>query len=99
MESFRHIGNGPHGDRSTVIFKGGRFEGPRLRGSILPGGGGELLCSLNVALQYIARVLLTNEEDWEIVRDHDGDQQTAHLDTRYNLETHDGATIYLRTTG
>jgi hypothetical protein len=41
MESFRHIGNGPHGDRSTVIFKGGRFEGPRLRGSILPGGGGE----------------------------------------------------------
>jgi hypothetical protein len=42
MESFRHIGPGPHGDRSTVIFKGGRFEGPRLRGSILPGGGGEL---------------------------------------------------------
>jgi hypothetical protein len=41
MESFKHIGNGPHGDRSTVIFKGGRFEGPRLRGSILPGGGGE----------------------------------------------------------
>lgn len=41
MESFRHIGPGPHGDRSTVIFKGGRFEGPRLRGRILPGGGGE----------------------------------------------------------
>jgi hypothetical protein len=41
MESFRHIGAGPHGDRSTVIFKGGRFEGPRLRGSILPGGGGK----------------------------------------------------------
>ena len=36
--------------------------------------------------------------DWEIVRDH-GDQQTAHLDTRYNLLTHDGATIYLQTTG
>lgn len=75
MGSFRHIGAGPHGDRSTVIFKGGRFEGPLLRGVILPGGG-----------------------DWEIVRDH-GDQQTAHLDTRYNLETHDGAVIYLQTTG
>ncbi|KAG9994507.1 hypothetical protein KCU78_g18393, partial [Aureobasidium melanogenum] len=62
MESFRHIGPGPHGDRSTVIFKGGRFEGPRLRSKILPGGG-----------------------DWEVVRDHDGDQQTAFLDTRYNL--------------
>jgi len=42
MESFMHIGNGPHGDRSTVIFKGGRFEGPELRGEILPGGGGNL---------------------------------------------------------
>jgi hypothetical protein len=40
MESFMHIGNGPHGDRSTVIFKGGRFEGPQIRGEILPGGGG-----------------------------------------------------------
>ncbi|KAK6404618.1 hypothetical protein LTR95_018847 [Oleoguttula sp. CCFEE 5521] len=75
MESFRHIGQGPYGDRSTVIFKGGRFEGPKLRGEILPGGG-----------------------DWEIVRDH-GDTQTAHLNTRYNLVTHDGATIYLQTTG
>lgn len=37
--------------------------------------------------------------DWEIVRNHDGDQQTAHLDTRYNLQTHDGAVLYLRTTG
>ena len=48
------------------------------------------------------KISLTNdcvEIDWEIVRDHDGDQQTAHLDTRYNLETHDGAVIYLRTTG
>ncbi|EMC97541.1 hypothetical protein BAUCODRAFT_455722 [Baudoinia panamericana UAMH 10762] len=75
MESFRHIGEGPYGDRSTVIFKGGRFEGPKLKGVILPGGG-----------------------DWEIVRDH-GDQQTAHLNTRYNLQTHDGANIYLQTTG
>jgi len=41
METFRHIGQGPHGDRSTVIFKGGRFEGPKLRGEILPGGGGQ----------------------------------------------------------
>jgi hypothetical protein len=36
---FRHIGEGGHNDQSTVIFKGGRFEDPRLRGEILPGGG------------------------------------------------------------
>lgn len=80
MESFYRIGNGPHGNRMTVIFKGGRFEGPQLRGEILPGGG-----------------------DWEIVRNHTGldgkEMQTAHLDTRYNLKTHDGAFIYLQTTG
>lgn len=76
MESFRHIGTGPYGDRSTVIFKGGRFEGLHFYGEILPGGG-----------------------DWEIVRNHNGHQQTAHLDTRYNLVTHDGAIIYLQTTG
>jgi len=62
MESFRRIGDGSHGDRSTVIFKSGRFEGPKLRGTILLGGG-----------------------DWETIQDHDGDRQTAHLDTRYNL--------------
>lgn len=49
MDSFRHVGAGPHGDRSTVIFKGGRFEGPRLRGEILPGGGGTFTASSVVA--------------------------------------------------
>lgn len=41
----------------------------------------------------------TRRTDWRIVRDHDGDQQTAHLNTRYNLQAHDGALIYLQTTG
>jgi len=52
--------------------EGGKFEGPKLRGEILPGGG-----------------------DWEIVQS----DSTAFLDTRYNLRTHDGATIYLQTRG
>ncbi|CZR52565.1 uncharacterized protein PAC_02442 [Phialocephala subalpina] len=83
MESFHHIGDGGHGYRSIVIFKGGRFEGPLLRGSILPGGG-----------------------DWENIQDHPSPSpsdptlhQTAYLDTRYNLETHDGICIFLKTTG
>jgi hypothetical protein len=76
MESFRHIGESGHGDRSAVIFRDGRFEGPKLRGTILPGG-----------------------VDWETIQDHDGDQQTAYLDTRYNLLTHDGVCIFLKTMG
>ncbi|CCG84029.1 protein of unknown function [Taphrina deformans PYCC 5710] len=72
MEEFHMIGKGPHGKRATVIFKGGRFKGPKLQGRILPGGG-----------------------DWEVIED----DSTAYLDTRYNLETDDGAVIYLQTTG
>lgn len=104
MESFRHIGAGPHGDRSTVIFKGGRFEGPKLRGEILPGGGGKCinlvlrsraqLCCLCIPSRHADDRIL----DWETIDNHDG-IQTAHLDTRYNLVTHDGASIYLQTTG
>ena len=59
MESFRHIGAGPHGDRSTVIFKGGRFEGPKIRGTILPGGGGKSLYTL-LDSPSRKKVLVTN---------------------------------------
>lgn len=83
MLSFRHIGEAGHGNRSTVIFKGGRFEGPKLRGEILQGGG-----------------------DWETIQNESnegeeggGERQTAYLDTRYNLLTHDGVCIFLKTTG
>ncbi|KAK2608780.1 hypothetical protein QQS21_002637 [Conoideocrella luteorostrata] len=78
MEPIRDIGHGPHGNRKVVMFRGGRFEGPKIRGEVMPGGG-----------------------DWMIVRNHgETDQlQTAHLNTRYNLVTHDGATIYAQTTG
>jgi hypothetical protein len=37
--------------------------------------------------------------DWETVRNHSPTRQTAHLDTRYNLRTHDGAIIYIQTKG
>src|SRR5260370_32436146 len=37
------LGTVPHGIRSIVPVTGGDFEGPRLRGKVLPGGGGWLL--------------------------------------------------------
>ena len=33
------IGENPHGNRQIVHVTGGSFEGPRLKGKILPGGG------------------------------------------------------------
>lgn len=36
--------------------------------------------------------------DWSIFCN-DGDQQTVHLDVRFNLRTHDGAVLFWQTTG
>src|ERR1700688_1087670 len=37
------IGAVPHGTRRTVPITGGDFDGPRLRGSVLPGGSADWL--------------------------------------------------------
>src|SRR5580700_5826445 len=39
----RSIGAVPHGTRRTVPITGGDFDGPRLRGSVLPGGSAHWL--------------------------------------------------------
>jgi len=39
----QNIGVMPHGTRRTVPITGGDFEGPRLRGSVLPGGSADWL--------------------------------------------------------
>ena len=37
------IGASPHGTRRTVPLSGGHFEGPRLRGTVLPGSSADWL--------------------------------------------------------
>ena len=39
----QRIGTVPHGNRTIVPVTGGDFEGPQLRGKILPGGADWLL--------------------------------------------------------
>ncbi|KAL0484345.1 hypothetical protein AKO1_005000 [Acrasis kona] len=73
LEPVKEVGTGPYGKRLFAGFLGGRFEGPKLRGEILPHGG-----------------------DWLLVNN---ETSVAHLDTRYNLRTHDGALIYIQTRG
>jgi hypothetical protein len=60
------------GRRRVIPIAGGDFEGPALRGTILPGGA-----------------------DWQVVHP-DG---MATIDTRYTLQTHDGALISVATQG
>ena len=56
------IGAIPHGARSVVPVTGGDFEGPRLRGKVLPGGGDWLLLRADGVLELDLRITLETDE-------------------------------------
>jgi hypothetical protein len=39
LEMPQNVGATPHGNRQIFYVKGGTFEGPKLKGEVLPGGG------------------------------------------------------------
>lgn len=43
LEEPQNVGATPHGNRQIYYVKGGSFEGPKLKGEVLPGGGDWLL--------------------------------------------------------
>ena len=55
-------GTVPHGIRSIVPVTGGDFEGPRLRGKVLPGGGDWLLLRSDGVLELDLRVTLETDD-------------------------------------
>jgi uncharacterized protein DUF3237 len=56
------LGAVPHGVRSIVPVTGGDFEGPRLRGKVLPGGGDWLLLRLDGVLELDLRITLETDD-------------------------------------
>ena len=52
----------PHGVRSVVPVIGGDFEGPRLRGKVLPGGGDWLLLRSDGVLELDLRITLETDD-------------------------------------
>ena len=56
------IGAIPHGMRSIVPVTGGDFEGPRLRGKVMPGGGDWLLLRSDVVLELDLRITLETDD-------------------------------------
>jgi hypothetical protein len=58
------IGAVPHGTRRTVPITGGDFEGPRLRGCVLPGGSADwLLLRADGVLELDLRATLRTDDD------------------------------------
>src|SRR2546426_10090045 len=58
----RKLGTVPHGIRSIVPVTGGDFEGPRLRGKVLAGGGDWLLLRPAGVLEVDLRITLEADD-------------------------------------
>jgi hypothetical protein len=58
----QRIGAGPHGTRITALITEGHFEGPRLRGRVLPGGGDWTLLRADGVLELDLRVTLETDD-------------------------------------
>ena len=56
------LGAVPHGIRSIVPVTGGEFEGTRLRGKVLPGGGDWLLLRADGVLEFDLRITLETDD-------------------------------------
>src|SRR5579871_6757371 len=56
------VGAVPHGARTIVPITGGQFDGPRLRGKVLPGGGDWTLLRSDGVLELDLRVTLETED-------------------------------------
>jgi hypothetical protein len=56
------IGAVPHGTRATAIIVDGHFEGPRLRGKVLPGGGDWTLLRADGVLELDLRLTLQTDD-------------------------------------
>jgi hypothetical protein len=56
------LGAVPHGTRVIAPITGGTFEGPRLRGQVLPGGGDWTLMRSDGVLELDLRVTLATDD-------------------------------------
>ena len=56
------LGSAPHGTRVIAPITGGSFEGPRLRGKVLPGGGDWTLLRSDGVLELDLRITLETDD-------------------------------------
>ena len=56
------LGETPYGGRRIARFDGGSFEGPKLRGVVLPGGGGWMILRRDGVLDIEVRIVLETDD-------------------------------------
>jgi hypothetical protein len=94
------IGAVPHGIRVTAPIASGHFEGPRLRGKVLPGGGDWTLLRADGVLELDLRVTLETDDGALIHMTSFGLRHgpPAVMATLGRGQSVDPATYYFRTT-
>ena len=63
LEPAQDLRPGPNGHRRIFIVKGGHFAGPRLKGSVLPGGGDWTLVGPDGSARLDVRITLQTDDD------------------------------------
>jgi hypothetical protein len=62
VASTQKVGDVPHGTRAIMSISSGSFQGPRLRGRVLPGGGDWTLLRRDGVLELDLRVTLQTDD-------------------------------------
>jgi len=57
------VGATPHGIRQTVYIKGGTFEGPKIKGVVLPGGGDWFVRRADQVVEVDVRCVLRTDDN------------------------------------
>src|SRR5467141_3163186 len=89
------LGTVPHGMRSIVPVTGGDFEGPRLRGKVLPGGGDWLLLRPDGVLELDLRITLETDDQALIYMTFQGLRHGSYFRTLPRFETSTEAYAFL----
>lgn len=63
LEKPQSLAPTPYGDRHIYSLKGGTFEGPKLKGEILPGGGDWLVRRPDGVSELDVRAILRTDDD------------------------------------
>jgi hypothetical protein len=94
------LGDTPYGGRRIARVAGGSFEGPKLRGVVLPGGGGWMILRRDAVLDIEVRIVLETDDKQMIYMHWKGYRHGPKevIDRLNRGEEVDPASYYFRTT-
>jgi Protein of unknown function (DUF3237) len=94
------LGDTPYGRRRMFHFDGGSFDGPKLKGKVLSGGGGWSLIRRDDVMEVDARLILETSDNHQIYAAWKGLRHGPKevMDRLYQGEIVDPGAYYFRTT-